>query len=160
MRSVKTDEFCGSSSENKQNAHASDLALCESCSQTLLPRGKISGQSPAKLVRFDSGPMGFGAACRVQRAACRVQRAECRVPSATCCAPRDACAHASRASLLEQGYDVGFRVRAELGVQMTNMGLHRVLGKEQLLLDLGAAFSLGDEPHDLGFPGREAVSFR
>ena len=62
--------------------------------------------------------------------------------------------------LLEQGYDVGFRVRAELGVQVTNMGLHRVLGKEQLLLDFGAAFSLGDEPHDLGFPGREAVSFR
>lgn len=134
MRSVKTDEFCGSSSENKQNEHASDLALCESYSQTLLPRGEISGQSPAKLVRFDSGPMGFGATCRVQRAA--------------------------RASLLEQGYDVGFRVRAELGVQMTNMGLHRVLGKEQLLLDFGAAFSLGDEPHDLGFPGREAVSFR
>lgn len=98
----------------------------------------------------------------VPSATCSAPSAECRVPRAECSALRAACSvqRAARASLLEQGYDVGFRVRAELGVQMTNMGLHRVLGKEQLLLDFGAAFSLGDEPHDLGFPGREAVSFR
>lgn len=101
---------------------------------------------PAKVPQ-NSSVLTAGPWVSVQRAACRVPRAACRV-------------HGGRASLLEQGYDVGFRVRAELGVQMTNMGLHRVLGKEQLLLDFGAAFSLGDEPHDLGFPGREAVSFR
>lgn len=114
---------------------------------------------PAKVPQ-NSSVLTAGPWASVQCAACHVPRAECSVPRATCCAPRDACAHAARASLLEQGYDIGFRVRAELGVQMTNMGLHRVLGKEQLLLDFGAAFSLGDEPHDLGFPGREAVSFR
>ena len=35
------------------------------------------------------------------------------------------------------------------------MGLHGVLGEEQLAFDLAAGEALGDKGHDLGFPGRE-----
>ena len=51
------------------------------------------------------------------------------------------------------GYGVGSASRLKLREQMTDMGLHRLLGEEQVLSDLTIDEPVGDELEDLDLAG-------
>ena len=55
------------------------------------------------------------------------------------------------------GYGVGSASRLKLREQMTDVGLHRLLGEEQVLSDLTIHEAVGDELKDLDLAGRRLL---